>query len=636
MCGIAGIAYRDRQRPVAAPILAAMSAALAHRGPDDAGEHRVPGVGLASRRLSIVDTSPLGRMPMLSDDGRVALVFNGEIYNHIELRRGLLERGYRFRSGADSEVLLNLYLERGLQAVQQLIGMFAFALWDGRTGALVLARDRLGIKPLVYREGSDGIRFASEMRGLLADPEFEPEPDPEAIHHLIALRFVPRPRTPFIGVRQLPPAHFLIWEKGEARLERYWSYPEQGTMSDDSPRRLEDRCLRTLDEAVKLRLRSDVPVSLLLSGGIDSSVIAYHMRRNLAGRFSAFTIGFPEADYDERRRARDVARQLGIDLREIEITRRATDDIEQIVSHMQVPFADPSLLPLWLLSREVSRHVKVALVGDGGDETFGGYERYRAHLLADRYGWLPGLLSRTPFYALLDALSAEKSRRNLPGRIRRFLDGWELPARERNALWLANPGARRIGRLYQPEFAARVQAIDPTAGLGPLANDWGSKRLIESLLRADIEHFLPDDLMFKADTASMAFGLELRSPFLDHRVVEMAAALPGRFKIRGRSSKWFLRRLYRNRLPESILTAKKAGFGVPLDHWLRSELHTVAHDLLLTRGSCSATYLNRDAVAAVLKIHRSGQRNYDELIWTLIVLELWLRGLAGRRARIAA
>ena len=352
--------------------------------------------------------------------------------------------------------------------------------------------------------------------------------------------------------------------------------------------------------------------------------------------FSAFTIGFPESDYDERRRAREVAQRFGIDLHEIEITRRATDDIESIVAHMQVPFADPSLLPLWILSREVSRHVKVALVGDGGDETFAGYHRYRAHLLADRFGWLPGLISRTPFYALLDAMSSERSRRNLPGRIRRFLDGWELPARERNALWLANPGARRISRLYQPEFAARVQAIDPTSALGSIANDWGSERLIEALLRADIEHFLPDDLMFKADTASMAFGLELRSPFLDHRVVELAAGLPGRVKIRGRSSKWFLRRLYRGRLPVSILTARKAGFGLPLDHWLRGELHSVAHDLLLAGGSCSRTYLNRDAVAAVLKIHRSGQRNYDELIWTLIVLELWLRGVAARRSRKAA
>jgi len=636
MCGIAGIVHVDRHRTVDPEALRAMSDALAHRGPDDAGEHISAGAALASRRLAIVDTSSLGRMPMLSDDGQVALVFNGEIYNHIELRTALRERGWRFRSGADSEVLLKLYLQDGIQAVQHLIGMFAFAIWDAGKRSLVLGRDRLGVKPLLYRESADGIRFASEMRGLLAEPGFEPEVDPEAVHHLIALRFVPRPRTPFIGVRQLPPAHLLIHEGGASRLERYWSYPDTGTTVEESQRSLEERCLRTIDEAVRLRLRSDVPVALLLSGGIDSSVIAYHMRRNTTRTFRAFTVGFSEADYDERSRARDVARRFGVDLEEIEISRRATDDIEQIVAHMQIPFADPSLLPLWLLSKEVSRYVKVALVGDGGDETFAGYDRYRAHLLADRFGWLPGLLSRTPFYALLDAASSEKSRRNLPGRIRRFLDGWELPARERNAVWLANPGARRISRLYQADFAAHVRSIDPTSALGAFPNDWGSKRLIESLLRADLEHFLPDDLLFKADTASMAFGLELRSPFLDHRVVEMAARLPGRFKVRGGSSKWFLRRLYRSRLPASILKARKSGFGLPLDHWLRGDLHAVARDLLLSGGACSRTYLNPDAVGAVLKIHRTGQRNYDELIWTLIVLELWLRGVAARHSRKAA
>ncbi len=636
MCGLAGVALRDGHGTVNAAALRAMGDALAHRGPDDASEHVAPGIGLASRRLAIIDTSILGRMPMLSEDGQVAVVFNGEIYNHVELRKELQQRGVRFRSGSDTEVLLNLYLERGVDAVPRLIGMFALAIWDGRERALLLARDRLGVKPLVYREDRDGLHFASEIRGLLAEPRFSPEIDPEAIHHLIALRYIPRPLTPFTGVRQLPPAHLLHYRQGVVRLERYWSVPSSADAAAEEPRGVYDRCLGLLDDAVKLRLRSDVPVALLLSGGIDSTIIAYHMRRNLTQRFRAFTVGFPEADYDERPRAREVARRLGIDLEEIEVTGTATDNLESIVAHMQVPFADPSMLPLWLLSREVSRHVKVALVGDGGDETFGGYDRYRAHLLADRFGWIPGLVSRTPFYALLDAVSTEKSRRNLPGRVRRFLDGWELPARERNALWLANPGARRIARLYQPGFAERIAGIDATAALGQIANDWNSPRLIESLLRADLEHFLPDDLMFKADMASMAFGLELRSPFLDHRVVEFAATLPGRLKIRGQRNKWFLRRLYRGRLPESVLRARKAGFGMPLDHWLRGALHGVAHDLLLNYGAHTRQYLNRDAVAAVIKIHRSGQRNYDELIWTLIVLELWLRNFAGRHSRRAA
>src|SRR5437867_2374880 len=481
MCGLAGIVHNDTRRPDEAA-LRAMGDALAHRGPDDAGEHIAAGVGLASRRLAILDLSPNGHMPMTSPDGQVVLAFNGEIYNHVELREEMKRRGSRFRSTGDTEVLLQLYLKDGPDFLRRLIGMFAIALWDGRRKSLLLARDRLGVKPVLYRLAGDGIRFASEIAGLLAEPGFSPEPDPEAVHHFLALRYVPGPKTAFASILQVPPAHVLFYENGRARLECYWSLPET-------------------------------------------------------------------------------------------------------VRHLQAPFGGPSIVPSWFLAREVSRNVKVALVGDGGDEDFGGYDRYRAHLMADRLGWLPGVVSRTPFYALLEAISSEKTRRNLPGRMRRFLDGWELPARERNALWMANPGARRIARLYQSDFAAQVAGIDPTRALGSLPNDWGSPALIDRVLRADLLHYLPDDLLFKAHITSMAFGLELRSPFLDHRVVELAASLPASWKVRGLAGKWFLRRAYRHHIPESVRRSRKAGFGLPIDHWFRHGLHGVAHDLLLGHGA---------------------------------------------------
>ena len=636
MCGIAGIAFRDPRREVDLKTLRAMGDALSHRGPDDAGEHAGPGIGLTSRRLAIIDPSASGRMPMSSEDGRVVLAYNGEIYNYVELRDDLVHRGGRFRTATDTEVRLNLYLAFGIDALRRLNGMFAFALWDDRRRSLLLARDRLGVKPLLYRVANDGIHFASEMRGLLAEPGFSPEPDPEAIHTCLALRFVPRPRTALAGVRQLPPAHLLTFEEGHLRLQRYWSIPEPVEVSGGASRGMAERWVGVFDDAVRLRLRGDVPVGLLLSGGLDSSIVAYHMRRNLPRDFRAFSVGFSEADYDERPRAREVAARFGINLETIEVTQRTVDDLEAIVAHLQVPFADPSLLPMWSLVSAVARHVKVALVGDGADETFGGYDRYRAHLLADRWGWLPGLLSRSPLEALLEAVSAENSRRNLPGRLRRFLEGWELPARERNALWMANPGARRITRLYQGDFAQRVAALDPIRALGQIENGWGSPAMLRSILRADQEHFLPDDLLFKADITSMAFGLELRSPFLDHRVVEFAASVPPRLKVRRGRGKWFLRRLYRGRLPHTVLRSRKAGFGLPLDHWFRRDLHVMARDLLLDAGARSRVYLRRDAVAAVLRIHRSGQRNYDELIWTLLVLELWLRTLTPRLSRLAA
>src|SRR5439155_1345539 len=470
----------------------------------------------------------------------------------------------------------------------------------------------------------------SEQGGLLAEPGFSPQPDPEAIHHLLALRFWPHPGSIFSEVKQLPPAHFLAYESGQVRLQRYWSVPDPRPAAGARLVDLAERYRALMDDAVRIRLRSDVPVAVLLSGGVDSAAVTYHMRRNRTRSLRAFTVGFPESDYDERPRAREVARAFGIEQTTLELQGIELDDLVSMVRHMQVPFADPSVVPSWLLAREVARHVKVALVGDGGDEIFGGYDRYRAHLLADRFGWLPGLISRTPFYALLEAISTESSRRNLPGRLRRLLEGWELPARERNALWMANPGARRIVRLYQPDFAARVAGIDATRALGMIPNDWGSPRLIDRVLRADLVRYLPDDLLFKTDITSMAFGLELRSPFLDHRVVEFAAALPPAWKVRGRGGKWFLREVYRGHVPESVRRGRKAGFGLPIDHWFRDGLREPAHDLLLGPGALSREYLKADAVGAVLKIHRMGQRNYDEMIWTLLVLELWLRSRRGR------
>jgi asparagine synthase (glutamine-hydrolysing) len=636
MCGLAGIACRDPGRVPDAELLRAMGDAVAHRGPDDAAERTGPGFGLASRRLAILDLSPAGRMPMASDDGRVILALNGEIYNHVELREELRRRGHRFRSTSDTEVLLQLYLLEGIDCIHRLAGMFAFAVWDARRRALLLARDRLGVKPLVYRLASDGIRFASEVRGLLAEPGFEPRPDPVAIHHLLALRFVPRPATAFEGIRVLPPAHLLVYENGEAALTRYWSIPEPRRLPVRRKGEREERYRVLMDEATRIRLRSDVPLALLLSGGIDSSAVAYHVRRNHAGAFRAFTVGFSEKDYDERTRAAAAARTFGMDHLLLEAGPESIDLLETMVDHLRVPFADPSAVPCWILARALSRHVKVALTGDGGDELFGGYDRYRAHRLAERWGWLPGVVSRTPFYALLQAVSSEKSRRGLPGRVRRFLEGWELPARERNALWLANPGARRIARLYRPEFAAIAAGIDPTRALGVIPNGWGTDGLLARLLRADQEHYLPDNLLFKADVTSMAFGLELRSPFLDHRLVELAATVPAEETVGYLSGKRFLRRAYRGRIPDRIRRGRKAGFGMPIDRWLRGPLHGAARDLLLGPGAATRDWLNPEAVAAVLKIHRSGQRNYDEMIWTLMVLEIWLRRAVRPAERRAA
>src|SRR6267143_1816640 len=326
MCGLAGIVYCDSRRPDETALLA-MGEAVAHRGPDDSGEHVAPGVGLASRRLAILDLSPNGSMPMVSPDGQVVVAFNGEIYNHIELREELKRRGVRFRSTGDTEVLLQLYLAYGPDFLRRLIGMFAIALWDGRRRSLLLARDRLGVKPILYRLEEDGIRFASEIAGLLAEPGFSPEPDPEAVHHFLALRYVPCPNTAFASILQVPPAHVLFYENGRARLQRYWSLPERSPSAPRPQGEYEERYRSLMDDAVRLRLRSDVPVALLLSGGIDSTAVAYHIRRNHAGRFRAVSIGFSESDYNERARARVAAEHFGIALEEIGLRENVIDTL---------------------------------------------------------------------------------------------------------------------------------------------------------------------------------------------------------------------------------------------------------------------------------------------------------------------
>src|SRR5437867_9956731 len=342
MCGLAGIAYGDSRRPDPSGVRA-MSHAVEHRGPDDSGQHIGPGIGLASRRLAILDLSPAGHMPMLSPDGQVVLSWNGEIYNHVELREEMKRRGVRFRSTGDTEVLLQLYLAHGPDFLRRLIGMFAIALWDGRRRSLLLARDRLGVKPILYRLTGDGLRFASEIAGLLAEPGFSPDPDPVAVHHFLALRFVPGPGTAFASIRQVPPAHVLLYESGRSRLERYWAPPEFVTPPSRPQREFEERYRALMDDAVRVRLRSDVPVALLLSGGIDSTAVAYHIRRNNAGRFRAFSVGFSEADYNELARARTAAKHFGIALEEIELRESVVDALPDIVRHLQAPFGDPSI-----------------------------------------------------------------------------------------------------------------------------------------------------------------------------------------------------------------------------------------------------------------------------------------------------
>lgn len=568
MCGLCGVAYADPSRPAAPDELAAMMPGLRHRGPDDQGRVALEGVALGHTRLSILDLSPAGRQPLANEDASVHVVFNGEIYNHVELRRDLESRGHRFRSRTDGEVLVHLYEERGADLVHELRGMFAFALWDARTGTLLLARDRLGKKPLAWTVADGSLLFASELAALVAHPSVPRRVDPTAVEAYLAYQYVPAPRTAFAGVLHLPAGHLLTWRDGRATVRRWW----QPTCLP-RVRPCAGRLLELLEESVRLRMRSDVPVGAFLSGGLDSSVVVALMARH--GRVRTFSVGFAETGWDELPHARRVSRLFGTEHHEVVVRPEAARLLPNLVRHYGQPFADTAALPTWYLSRYASHHVKVAMTGDGGDEAFAGYRRYRAAMLGS---WL--------------------RRAGVP---------WPR--------WLVQ------GSLVD-RYGRRVWAFPPTPSARSLMAGWlaGPGEVLDRVVAADVAGYLPDDLLVKTDIASMAFGLELRSPLLDHHVVEYGLALPVSARVRGLSGKWLLRQAAARLLPPAVLRRPKTSFEVPVSSWLRGPLREMLEDLVL--GAPDRGY-GVDP-GRLVREHLAG-RDHGQRLWMLLLLELWHR-----------
>jgi len=608
-----------------------MTEAIRHRGPDDGGVWSDGCAGLGSRRLAIIDLSARGHQPMASDDGALHIAFNGEIYNFQELRRGLESRGHRFRSDSDTEVLLRLYEERGTACLQQLRGMFAFAVWDARTRTLLLARDRLGKKPLVYYQDADRLVFASEPKAILQDPAIPSRPSLEAIHQYLTFSTVPGPLSAYSGFRKVPPAHYLLVQEGKVSLHRYWTLHYQ-------PKRLEPEAALAaelssrLQESVALRMISDVPLGALLSGGIDSSAVVAMMRRHTSGPIRTFSIGFDEHEYNELPRARAVAERFGTEHHELIVRPDATVLLPGLAWHHDEPFGDSSALPSFVVSELARRSVTVALTGDGGDESFLGYDRYRAAAAAARLDWLPAGIRA----------AIARGARLLPGvgpraawpRVARFAAALPLGPRERYLRWLTGGGPRTS--FYTDEFAAAVADVP---GGGPLLAAYDQSdatTFVEQSAHVDILTYLPDDLLVKMDIASMANSLEVRSPFLDHTIVEFAASLPLSMKLRGGVSKYLVRQVMRNVLPEVVLRQPKRGFGVPIDRWFRHELREMAYDLLLDARAIQRGYFRPEAVRKYLDEHVRGDRDHHGRLWALLMLELWHRMFIDRRCPPAA
>lgn len=642
MCGIAGGSWTSDAAPVDDATLRRMTAALAHRGPDDEGFFQSPaGAALGHRRLSIIDLAG-GHQPLSNEDGSAWIAFNGEIYNYKELQPALVAQGHRFRTASDTETIIHLYEQHGPDCVQKLRGMFAFALWDERRRQLFLARDRLGKKPLLYRHEPGRLLFGSELKAILQVPGVPREIDPLALADYLALQYVPYPKSILKGCAQLPPAHWAVFSAitGELKIARYWTppYEDQPRLPDEPPTPMSDDEWRTrirdaLAEAVRLRLRSDVPLGAFLSGGIDSTIITGLMQRQSSRPIQTFSIGFPVRQFDERSYAREAAKKLGADHHELVVDPSAVELLPKLIHHYDQPFADSSAIPTMYLSEFTRKHVTVALTGDGGDELFSGYDRYQAVGLADRVDRLPRWLRAPLTHRVWQRIPASVQQRSRRRRLKRFLAVLGQPPERRYLNWISIFDDARRGELLTPEYQRQLGDHDPAEFILSAYGRHPGTDMVRRTTAVDVDTYLPCDILVKVDIASMAYGLECRCPFLDHHVAELAARMPQRLKMRGGRGKLILREVFSEFLPESIQRRAKMGFGVPLDHWFRHELRDFMTDTLLAAKCLNRGYFRPEAIRQLIHEHVSAQWDHSARLWSLLVLELWHeRWIEGRSA----
>jgi asparagine synthase (glutamine-hydrolysing) len=621
MCGIVGHLRPAGQR--AEPgLVASMCAGLEHRGPDSRGTHDGGRVGLGIQRLRVIDLST-GDQPIYNEDRSVVVVMNGEIYNYRELRADLKARGHCFATQGDTEVIVHLYEEHGPDCVRHLHGMFAFALWDERRQQLVVARDRVGKKPMLYALRDGVLSFASEMQALLQDTEIPREVDHVALDRYLALGYVPAPLTALRDVRKLPPAHTLVMRDGKATIERYWAL-DYAHKLDEPVEELCERIREGLLAATRRRLISDVPLGAFLSGGIDSSAVVAAMAQLSSEPVRTFSIGFDHEGFDELPHARQIARQFGTVHEEFQVRAEAIEVLPQIVRHHGEPFADSSAIPSFYLAELTRRHVTVALNGDGGDESYAGYQRYVANAVAGRLDRLPASLRRA-LAAAGGRLADDGEVSSMRNRARRLTAGLALDAPARYARYVSWFDGAQRGALYSPGFAAAIGGADADDEIAARWAAASGATVVDRMLEVDAGSYLVDDLIAKVDIATMAHALEARSPFLDHQMMELAASIPAEHKVRGGEKKWILREALRPWLSSEILDRPKQGFSVPLSSWLRSDLQGWARDILLDPSSLGRGYFEPTAVNRLLDRHAAGADGDAKRIYALLMLELWHR-----------
>ncbi len=628
MCGICGVIHFDGSS-VEQANLTRMVETIHHRGPDDSGVWADSNIGLGNTRLAIIDLSPAGHQPLSNETGDAWIAFNGEIYNFQPIRDELMERGHVFRSRTDTETIVHLFEERGIECLQALRGMFALAIWDGRKRELWLARDRLGKKPLYYFHDGSRLIFGSEIKCILAYPNAPRVLDRSVLPLYLTYGYVPAPQTIFSGIRALKPGCWLRVADGKIEERQYWPTPaltpgprlravRNSTERERGEREWAGALLDQLREAVRLRLISDVPLGAFLSGGLDSSAVVALMAEAASGPVKTFAIGFSgEPSYDETAHARVVAQYLGTDHHEFIVEPQTVDLIPKLVWHFDQPFGDSSAIPTYLVSKLAREHVTVALNGDGGDELFAGYDRFRAARLAQQYRRLPEWAHRG-VVEVARRWPQGTGYRDLGRRTLRFVTRARLPLPQQYLGWVGIMPPELVDGLTvgsggeQP--AAHFQNYFPQLNGGDP---------VPTLLGVNLRSYLPDDLLIKADRMSMAASLEARSPFLDHVLVEWAATMPASLKLRGGVSKYILKRAFEGKLPREIIYRRKHGFGVPIGKWFRTTLREYLTDTLLSARAKERGLLRAEAVERLVSEHLSGERDHGHVLWTLLMLEAW-------------
>jgi asparagine synthase (glutamine-hydrolysing) len=639
MCGITGWINLNttESNAGAEAILHSMCETIVHRGPDSEGLWIDDQAALGMRRLSIIDLKT-GDQPVFNCDRSVIVMMNGELYNYREVRADLEKRGHKFTTHSDTEILPHLYEEYGEALIDHVNGMYAFSLWDTRRKKLIIARDRFGEKPLYYGVFEDKLIWASEPKALLAHPSVKPELDLNALRHYVSFDYVPAPMSIYKGVHKLPAAHMMVVEKGEIRTRRYWdlkwgqdSIGANGSVDAKSQSRKEEGSLDNkanelrdlLSDAVRMRLVSDVPLGILLSGGIDSSTVAAFATQHATERVKTFSIGFEEDSFDESKYARQVAKHLNTEHYEDKLSATTAGDlISEIGTWLDEPMSDGSLIPTYLLARFVRKHVTVALGGDGGDELFAGYPMYYAHGVAAKYNAIPAFIRSGLIEPVVNALPVSTNNLSFDYKAKRFVRAAKFDDVARHHSWFGSFSTDQHEKLFTRDVLDTTDA-DIYRGVRDLVGASDAKDVIERMQYADINFYLAEDILTKVDRAAMAVSLETRAPFLDPRIGQFAASIPVEYKLKGKSGKVILKEAMKDLLPQNILNRPKKGFGIPIAEWLKGRLNSLMHEMLSPERLRSQGLFDVEYVEKLIREHESGAASHHKELWTLLVFQLW-------------